>query len=67
MLLPPTLTRSKNTDVYFALSEELQAKKWTTVLVVLGDATKAAALSMPPPSELPKLDFREKAKLAPAH
>ena len=66
VLLPPTLTRFKNTDVFFALPEELQAKKWTTVLVAFGDSTKAAAMSMPV-SELPKLDFPEKAKLTPSH
>lgn len=66
VLLPPTLTRFKNTDVFFALPEDLQAKKWTTVLVAFGDATKAAAMAVPI-SELSKLDFPEKAKLIPAH
>ena len=60
--LPPTLPRGI-TNVYFALPEDLQAKKWTTMLVVFGDKTKVTASALPA-TALPKLDFPEKAKLA---
>ena len=66
MLLPSTLMHFKNTEVFFALTEELRAKTWTMVLVAFGDATKAAAMLMLV-SEFPKLDFPEKAKLIQAH
>ena len=62
--LPEPLSASRVNDVYFALPEDLQAKKWTTALVVFGDKDKVTATSMPS-AELPKLDFPEKAKLAP--
>ncbi len=60
--LPPTLPRGI-TNVYFALPEDLQAKKWTTMLVVFGNSTKAVASALPA-TALPKLDFPEKAKVA---
>ncbi len=62
--IPSTLSASRMNDVYFALPEDLQAKKWTTMLVVFGNKDKVVATSMPS-AELPKLDFPEKAKLAP--
>lgn len=62
--LPATLSHVKNTEVYFAIPEDLQEKKWTTVLVVFGDTSKVAFAALPL-SELPKLDFPEKALLAP--
>ena len=66
VLLPATLPGGKVTEVYFALPEELQAKKWTTVLAVFGVGEKVVVQCMPA-SELPKLDFPEKAKLTPTH
>ena len=59
---PAVLPHGKITDVYFALPEDLQAKKWTTILVVFGNDTKAAAFALPG-SELPKLDYPEKSKV----
>ncbi len=64
VLLPPTLPRFKVTNVYFDITEELHAKKWTSVVVAFGDNDKVAALSMPG-SVLAKVDFPEKTKLAP--
>lgn len=64
VLFPPTLLRSKMTDVYFAITDDLRAKKWTTVVVAFGDGNKVSALSMPG-SQLPKVDFPEKGSLAP--
>lgn len=63
--LPKTLTRVKNTDVYFAIPDDAQKKNWTTVLVVFGDKTKVAA-SANPATAITKLDFPEKALMAPA-
>ena len=60
--LPTTLSHLKNTDAYFAIPEDLQAKKWTTVLVVFGNDTKVAA-SANPATSLQRLDFPEKARL----
>ncbi len=62
--IPATLSASRPNDVFFALPEDLQAKKWTTVLAVFGNNNKVVASSMPA-AELPKLDFPEKSKLAP--
>ena len=62
--LPEPLSASRINNVYFALPEDLQAKKWTTVLVVFGNKENVAATAMPS-SELPKLEFPEKSKLAP--
>lgn len=62
--IPATLSGSRPNDVFFALTDDLQAKKWTTVLAVFGDNGKVTAASMPA-AELPKLDFPEKAMLAP--
>jgi hypothetical protein len=64
--LPKTLSHLKATDVYFAIPEDLQAKNWTTVVAVFGNSTKVSASCLPA-SELPKLDFPEKAKLPPAN
>ena len=60
--LPDTLPRGV-TNVYFALPEDLQAKKWTSMLVVFGDKTEAVANSVPA-SALPRLNFPEKTKVA---
>lgn len=63
--LPATLPRGI-TNVYFALPEDLQAKKWTTMLVVFGDKTTVAASALPA-SALLRLNYPEKAKIvAPA-
>ena len=59
--LPPTLPRGI-TNVYFALPEDLQDKKWTTMLVVFGDNKQVAANSLPA-TALPRLNFPEKAKV----
>ncbi len=61
--LPTTLLRTKTTDVYFAIPEELQAKNFTTVLAVFGDSTKVSVNCLPA-TKLPQLDFPEKAELA---
>ena len=63
--IPATLSGGRINDVYFALPEDLQAKKWTTVLAVFGNKEKVVATSMPS-SELPKLEFPEKARLGPS-
>ena len=62
--LPATLSRTKTTDVYFAIPEDLRAKQWTTVLVVFGSGSKVAA-SANPATATSKLDFPEKAQVAP--
>jgi hypothetical protein len=61
--LPRNLTHGKIMDVYFALPEDLQAKHWTTVLVVFGDKGSVAATALPN-TALPMLDFPEKAQVA---
>ena len=61
--LPKTLLRTKNTDVYFAIPDDLQAKNWMTVLVVFGNEEKVAA-SANPATAITKLEFPEKAHLA---
>lgn len=58
VLLPDTLERGKTIDVYFALPEELEAKKWKTMLVVFGDSTEMAARSRPA-SAIDRLKFPE--------
>ena len=63
--LPRTLTHGKVTDVYFALPEDLQAKHWTTMLVVFGNKDHVAATALPN-SVLPMLEFPEKAQVAAA-
>ena len=62
--LPATLLRTKNTDVYFAIPEDLQTKKWATVLVVFGNPSKVAT-SANPATAISKLDFPEKALWSP--
>ena len=61
--LPPTLSHVQNTDVYFAIPEDLQQKKWATVRVVCGDASSMAARWLPD-SELPDLVVPEKVDVA---
>ncbi len=63
--LPAMLPHVKTTDIYFAVTQELEAKKWTTVLVVFGNAGKVAA-SANPSTSMSKLDFPEKAQAVPA-
>ena len=63
--LPRTLTHGKITDVYFALPEDLQAKHWTTMLVVFGNKDQVAATALPN-SALPMLDFPERAQVTAA-
>lgn len=64
--LPPTLPHTKNTDVYFAIPDDLKAKNWTTVLVVFGNDTTAAA-SANPATAIAKLDFPEKPRVPAPH
>lgn len=61
--LPRALTHGKITDVYFALPEDLQAKHWTTILVVFGNKDQVAATALPN-STLPILEFPEKSNVA---
>ena len=62
VLLPPTLEKGKDVDVFFAITDELTAKKWKVVLIVFGNSTAVAARSFPS-TVLPKLDFPEKSRL----
>ncbi len=62
--LPSTLSHVKTTEVYFALPEDIVAKKWKTVLVVFGNSTKAAACANPA-TEMEKLNYPEKAIVPP--
>jgi hypothetical protein len=57
--IPETISASKPNCVYFALPEDLQEKKWKSILVVFGDSTRAVAESLPQ-SAYPRLDFPEK-------
>ena len=63
--VPATFPHGKVTNVYFAPPDDPQGKQWKTILVVFGNDTKVAANSLPA-SELPKLDFPEKAKVVAA-
>jgi hypothetical protein len=57
--IPETISASRPNSVFFALPEDLQAKKWKTILVVFGDTAHAVAQSQPA-SAYSKLDFPEK-------
>jgi hypothetical protein len=58
--LPKILEKGKPFDVYFALPEELEAKKWKTILVVFGDSNGVSAKSRPA-AAIERLDYPEKA------
>jgi len=60
VLLPNLLEKGKPFDVYFALPEELEAKKWKTLLVVFGDSNEVAAKARPA-SAIDRLSFPEQA------
>jgi hypothetical protein len=60
--LPPTLEKNKDIEIYFALTQELDAKKWKSVVIVFGNDTAVAARSFPA-SALTALDFPEKGKM----
>lgn len=56
--LPPVLKKGTQTNVYFALPEDLQSKHWKTVLIVFGNSSEVAARSRPE-TALPNLVFPE--------
>lgn len=56
--VPETLQKGKDIDVYFCVTQGLEAKKWKTVLVVFGSSTAVVARSMPA-TAYPKLVFPE--------
>jgi len=60
VLLPSLLEKGKPFDVYFALPEELEEKKWKTLLVVFGDSNEVAAKARPA-SAIDRLSFPEEA------
>ena len=60
--LPSTLEKNKDIDVYFALSLELEAKKWKSVVIVFGNDTAVSARSIPA-TAITTLEFPEKARM----
>lgn len=58
--LPQTLEPGKDVEVYFALPDELEAKKWKYALVVFGNQNEASARSKPQ-GAMEDFEFPEKA------
>jgi hypothetical protein len=56
--VPETLQKGKDISVYFCVTQEIDAKKWKTVLVVFGNSTSVVARSFPADA-YPKLTFPE--------
>jgi hypothetical protein len=60
--LPSMLEKNKDIVVYFALTQELEAKKWKSVVVVFGNDTLVSARSFPA-TAITTLEFPEKARM----
>ncbi len=62
--LPARFEKGKSVEVYYPLTEFLEASDWATVLIVFGSGNEFTAQTMPGTS-LEKLDFAEKKHLFP--
>lgn len=62
---PSSFERGKTVEVYYPLTEFLEASDWSTVLIVFGSGNEFTTATMPVTS-LEKLDFPEKKHLFPA-
>ena len=60
--LPEMLPKNKDIDVYFALTAELEVKKWKSIVAVFGNQTVVAARSTPA-TAINTLEFPEKSRM----
>lgn len=60
--LPELLEKNKDIEIYFALTPELEAKKWKSVVAVFGNQTAVAARSAPAVA-ITTLEFPEKSRM----
>ena len=59
---PELLEKNKDIEIYFALTPELEAKKWKSVVAVFGNQTAVAARSAPA-AAITTLEFPEKSRM----
>ena len=57
--LPAVLAQGKRVDIYFAITPDMEAKRWKTALVVFGDKS-SVTVRMKPEGDMNAFDFPEK-------